>query len=249
MPWLLNKFDCFCSNLTYKFDKIFSQIHQHESEGSSFSAKLLTNLFTFLNNVFWTASKIKWYRFPLFIFSSLQKTELKVVYMRTLITQYQLSLAQLKRLKTEKQNIMGMFFYTTISSWGCQHCEETTKKSEKSESDQGQFLLPCKSLESKNSFNAQVNHEEQIETFRAKKGKTKHFFFGFYWKSYLNFIRRPRMCSSQASQNVFKVMRATFCWVSARIGIRASTTGARTRSEIMLKLIYYISCFKKIAKI
>ena len=30
-------------------------------------------------------------------------------------------------------------------------------------------------------------------------------------KSYLNFIRRPRMCSSQASQNVFKVMRATFC--------------------------------------
>ena len=30
-------------------------------------------------------------------------------------------------------------------------------------------------------------------------------------ESYLNFIRRPRMCSSQASQNVFKVMRATFC--------------------------------------
>ncbi len=42
-------------------------------------------------------------------------------------------------------------------------------------------------------------------------------------------MRRPRICSNQASQNVLRTMRATFCCVSGRAGTSASITGDKTR--------------------
>ena len=82
--------------------------------------------------------------------------------------------------------------------------------------------------------------EEKFQIFLKKKHERKRrsalralknvAFSAGNWFKYLNFILLPLMCSNHDSQNVFKVILATFCWVSALIGTRASNTGDSTRS-------------------